>query len=488
VSGRPPDVVLGLDLGTSAVKAMLLDEAATVRGHAREAYPTHHPAPALTEQDPADWLAATSAAVRACLGAAGPVQVAAIGLSGHMSAPVLTAGDGAALARCHTLTDTRAETNLAADLQTAIEARTGNRCAAYFTLPKLLWWQRHHPDLLARTAAVLAPKDFLRGWLTGSHATDPTDAGNMLLFEPVERRWIPDLARTAGLDPAVLPPLVEPTAIAGHLRPGRAAALGLPAGLPVAAGAADMAAALLGIGLRPDEIAVTIGTSATVIAPVTEIIPALLGRLTFHPGAETGSLFALGSHFNGGASLDWLRGILGGAPALDAAAELARALPPGADGVLFVPYLLGAGSPDFDPVARGGFLGLAASHGPAHLLRAMLEGVGADLCRSIDLLDPSGLRPLLLGGGGARVGPWPQLLADLAQRPVALAAAPDASTLGAALIAGVALGWFGGTLAAASRHVRGAASPLRPATPDPYAAWRPRFLAARHHARAAAAE
>jgi len=479
-----PVVVLGLDLGTSAVKAMLLDEAAAVRGQARQGYPTRHPASSLTEQDPAEWLVAARAAVLACLEAAGPVRIGAIGLSGHMSAPVLVDGEGTALAPCHTLTDTRAETDLPPALQAAIEARTGNRCAAYFTLPKLLWWQSHHPSLLARAERVLAPKDYLRAWLTGNLATDPTDAGNMLLLDPATRCWMPELARDVGIDPALLPPLSEPATFAGRLRAECAAELGLPAGLPVATGAADMAAALLGIGLGPHEIAVTIGTSATVIAPVAAAERALVGRLTFHPGAASGALYALGSHFNGGASLDWLRGVLGGDMPFQAAVEQAHALPPGAEGVLFVPYLLGAGSPDFDPAARGAFLRLAAPHGPAHLLRAVVEGVSADLCRSIDLLDPAGTQGLVLGGGGMHLSLWPQLLADLARRPVTLAATSDASTFGAALLAGVALGWFGGTPEAAARGVRGAASLLRPAPSDPYATLRLQFQSAQQQARA----
>ncbi len=479
------DVVLGIDLGTSSVKAMLLDSAAAVVGLARAPYPTRHPAAGLTEQDPADWVAAMGTAVGGCLAAAGPVRVGAIGLSGHMSAPVLVDGNGAALAPCHTITDTRAVTDLPASAREAIAAHTGNQAAAYFTLPKLLWWQREHPGLLARAACVLAPKDFLRAWLTGDLASDPTDAGNMLLLDPVARHWMPALARDAGLDPALLPKLREPAEIAGMLRADRAAALCLPPGIPVATGAADMAAALLGIGLGADEIAVTIGTSATVIAPVAEVAPALLGRLTFHPGVAPGAPFALGSHFNGGACLDWLRTILGGAEALAAAAEQALAVPPGAEGALFVPYLLGAGSPDFDPAARGAFLGLAASHGPAHLLRALVEGISADWCGSFDLLDPGARRGLVLGGGGAKLHLWPQLLADLARRPVTLAATPDASTLGAALLAGVALAWFGGTLAGAARHVRATAPALLPATPDTYAAFRHQFRIAQQQARQA---
>jgi xylulokinase len=197
------------------------------------------------------------------------------------------------------------------------------------------------------------------------------------------------------------------------------------------------------------------------------------------------ALFALGSHFNGGACLDWLRTILGGAEALAVAAERALAVPPGAEGALFVPYLLGAGSPDFDPAARGAFLGLAASHDPAHLLRALVEGVSADLCGSFDLLDPGAQRSLVLGGGGANITMWPQLLADLARRPVTLAATPDAATLGAALLAGVALGWFGGTLAGAARQVRATAPALQPATPDPYTGFRHRFAMAQQQARQA---
>jgi xylulokinase len=466
--------VLGVDIGTSAVKAMLLDAAGVVRGMGRQTYPTRHDAPGLSEQSPRDWLKAATDAIRQAVAAHAPT-VAAISLGGHMSAPVLIGAAGEPLAACHIITDSRAETDLPPDCHAGIEARTGNKCAAYFSLPKLLWWRRHDPDVLERARHVLAPKDFVALWLTGVAASDPSDSGNMLLLDPVSRRWMPDLARAAGLDPTLLPPLAEPGALLGHLRPEVADALGLPSGVPVAMGASDMAAALLGAGIAGDEIAVTIGTSATVIAGADGIDARLTGRLTFHPGAAPGALFVLGSHFNGGACLDWLSGILGGPERLRAAARAAET-PQAADPPLFIPYLLGAGSPDFDPAARGAFLGLAASHGPADLLRAVVQGITADLCLSLDLIDPDGRRPIVLAGGGANLRIWPQIMADLAARPVTLATTADASTKGAALLAGVSLGWFGGTVAEAARRARDPGASFTPGGPSDL---RRRFNAAR---------
>ncbi|MCX5512732.1 xylulokinase [Kaistia algarum] len=476
--------VLGIDIGTSSVKALLIDAEARVVGVGRGAYPTAQPAPGLSEQDPEDWKSAAIVAVRAALAGA-EARVEAISFSGHMSAPVLLGEDGAALAACHTIADQRSVGEIAlidAALTADIAARTGNFPAAHLTLPKLLWWKRHHPEIFARTRFVLMPKDYLRLWMTGDIAADPTDSGNSMLFDASRRDWAEDLAKRAGIGAARLPRLREPGEIAGALLPGPAEALGLAAGLPVVTGAADMAAMLLGSGVDlAGDVAVTIGTSANVIAGLSRVEPSLIGAMNVEPGLAPHELYAIGSHFGGGGALGWLAGLLSGAerpdPAVLAPVSLtAEGIALGSEGLIFLPYLSGGGSPSFDPAARGAFLGLAMKHGSAHMLRAIVEGVTCDLGASLDLF--AGLAPrrrILFSGGGSRIAFWPQLLADMSGLPVVNASASDASALGAALIAGVGIGWFGDSFSAARALVAPKGPAFEPRPTEATAELRRRF-------------
>lgn len=464
-----------MDLGTSSAKALLADRNGAVIASARKSYPTYQPGEGLSEQRAEDWLTACSDAVKACLETAGGVGVGvgveAIALSGHMAAPVLLSEDGEVLAPVHTITDRRAwheAESIPADVVAAIAARTGNLPATHFVLPKLLWWSKHEPDLWSKTAAVLAPKDFVRLRLTGETATEPTDAGSMLLFDPQTWRWDEDLAESTGVGQGRLPQLLPSRAIAGGLSRDAARILGLTAGLPVVAGAADMATALLGTGVDPmTEVAVTIGTSATVIAGIKAVDAALVGQLTFHPDLAEKSIFVLGSHFGGGGALAWLADLVGSGQAsghepLAALAEAAATVPAGADGLLFLPYLSGADSPHFDPAARGAFLGLSTRHGREHLLRAIVEGVSADLCASIALMSPTPRKRIRFAGGGARIPFFAETLADLAGLPVAVSAESDSSAVGAALLAGLAVGWFDGDLATARAAADRSLGEIRP--------------------------
>lgn len=448
-------VVLGLDVGTSSVKAVLVDPDAHLVASGRAGYPTRQPIDGRSEQDPEDWRRAAIVAIRDCINGQS-VRVEAISLSGHMSAPVLVDEAGNPLGPCHTITDRRSASEIAALPEKIVQALvtlSGNLPATHLILPKLLWWKRHHPEIWARTRTVLMPKDWLRHWLTGELATDPTDAGNSMLFDATHWSWSRDMAEGAGIDPDKLAPLRETQSEAGRLLAGPAAALGLPEGLPVIVGAADMAATLLGTGIDlVYDVALTIGTSATVVAGLTKIEPSLVGAMNINPYMEQGQLYAIGSHFGGGGALNWLASLITGDEQPDPAwvartAANAAAIEPGSEGLVFLPYLSGAGSPAFDPQARGAFLGLSMKHGRAHMLRAIVEGVTTDVAASIGALarvQPR--RRIIFSGGGSRIPFWSQILADVTGLPVQSSMAADASALGAGLIAGVGIGWFGGSL------------------------------------------
>ena len=462
--------VMGIDIGTSSVKAVIVDGAARVLASGRCAYPTRQPRDGWSEQDPDDWVRAAIAACRAAI-AGFDGKIEAIALAGHMSAPVLVGGDGRPLGPCHTITDRRSAAEaerFEPELVAALASSSGNLPATHLILPKLLWWRDHHPDLWAATRAVLMPKDFVRLFLTDRIASDPTDNGNTMLFDPVRWVWSETLPQRAGIDPEKLAPLLASEAIAGGLTANAAAALGLSAGIPVVTGAADMAATLLAAGIDlADDVALTIGTSATVIAGLSRVEPALLGAMNINVSLEPGVLYAIGSHFGGGGALNWLASLATGLAEPDPSwfgpvtAE-ASLVPEGSEGLIFLPYLSGAGSPHFDVEARGAFLGLAMKHGRGHMLRAIVEGVTADVAASIDLLASVGVRKrIVFTGGGSRIPFWTQLLADVTGLPVVNSAAADASALGAALVAGIGIGWYGGDYAVARALVapRGALVP-----------------------------
>ena len=480
--------VLGIDIGTSSVKAVLVDREAHVLASGRAAYPTRQPRDGWSEQEPQDWIAAAVAATRAAL--AGRAEtIEAISLSGHMSAPVLVDGEGKPLGPCHTITDRRSAAEaeaVPADIVAALAASSGNLPATHLILPKLLWWKEHHPEIWARTAAILMPKDVVRHFLTGIAGSDPTDSGNTMLFDPVRWDWNRPLAEAAGIDPGKLAPLTASEAIAGPLLPSAAALLGLPAGIPVVTGAADMAATLLVTGIDlADDVALTIGTSATVIAGLSRVEPALLGAMNINVSLDRGVLYAIGSHFGGGGALNWLASVATGAAEPDPAwfgpvtAE-AAGVPRGSEGLVFLPYLSGAGSPAFDTEARGAFLGLSMKHGRGHMLRAIVEGVTTDVAESIALLASVGARKrIVFTGGGSRIPFWTALLADVTGLPVVNSAVADASALGAGLIAGVGIGWFDGSFAVARGLVAPRATAVPAADPASGTALAARFRRAR---------
>lgn len=460
-------VALGLDLGTSAAKALALDESGRVRARGAAAYPTHAPEPGVVEHDPRDWWRAACAALRRCLEAAEtPLEPAALGFSGHMSAVAPLDRRGRPLRRALTIADARGAeeaARLEARFGDAIAAATGNAPLTAFALPKWLWLQRHEPELFARAARLLGAKDYLRLRATGTVGSEPSEAGNTLLLDLRRRRWNRSLLEALELPPKLLPPLGESLAWAGELTPEAAAELGLPAGLPCIAGLADMAASVLGSGLaRDDQLAVTLGTSGQLTRLVEAPDPALLGSFTYHPHALPGRAYAMASILGGGLALQWFAGVLASlsdddeARALERLVAAAADAPPGARGVLFVPHLVGRGSPGFDPQRSAAFLHLARAHRGGDLARAVLEGVAFSVRQCLEELERAhgAAGELRLGGGGARGRLWRTILADALQRPLHPLAERDAGPLGTAWAVAHALGWAPELPAAVATGVR----------------------------------
>jgi xylulokinase len=430
VSGR---WTLGIDVGTTSVKALILDEAGDVVDSAAAHHGISDDANRV-EVDPDRWWESLRRAVRAL---AVPLdKVAAVGFSGNMSSVVLVDDGLVPLRPAILLADTRGAEQLATlpdDVTASIVDASGNVPETVFSLSSLLWLRDHEPDTLQASASWLSSKDFLRARLTGTVMTEPTDAGNSLLLR--DGTWDDSLIAALRLPRRIFPPLTSAEAGAGVVTAAAAEATGLPVGIPVAVGAGDVAAALVGSGgLAADQLAVSLGTSATLMAALGDqrLAPRALNKLTVHADAD-GGVFALGSLLTGGLALNWLRDSLGTTALAAAGSE-----PPVGE-LFFLPYLAGSGSPDFVPEMRGTVYGITPATRPEHLVTALMEAISFDIAELIDAVGGD-YRRIVLSGGGSRLPAWPQVLADVTGIPVTRFDAPDLSAIGAAVLAWRLLG------------------------------------------------
>ncbi len=458
---------LGIDVGTSGTKTIAIDADGQVLASSSAAYPLQTPRRGWVEQDPADWWRAVCSTVRDVTdhlpGGAG--SVAAVGLSGHMSSLVALDHGGSPLRPCITVADGRgAEESewLAAHFGPRIERLVGGPPGTSDVAPKLLWLKAHEPAVYARMATFVAAKDYVRLLLSGHLATEPTDAGNTLFLDLQRRQWDVDLYVDMGLDPAKLPPLVGTTDVVGGVTPAAAAATGLVAGTPVVAGGADMATSVTGTAaVASGVVAVTIGTSAQVTTSVQGLLPGARGRISFHPHAAPNLLYVMGSIFGGGIALRWLAGAFGeerelgrlGDRYFDKLSKQAALSTAGSEGAIFLPFLVGSGSPDFDPVVQASFLGLSLATGRPQLVRAVLEGVAYNIRECVDVLRELGIpvQRVHLAGGGAASPAWRGIVAGVLGLQVHPTRVRDASPLGAAALAAVGMGAFADVPAAARR-------------------------------------
>lgn len=410
---------VGIDLGTSGVKALLMDEDQRVIGQAHAGLELSRPHPGWSEQAPQDWVAAAGAALDRLHAAHDLSAVRGIGLSGQMHGAVCLDAQGEVIRPAILWNDTRASAE-AATLDNIPDFRdiSGNIVFAGFTAPKLLWMARREPALAARVARVLLPKDYLRLWLTGDYATDLSDASGTSWLDVGARRWSGRLLEHAGMAPAQMPDLVEGNAPSGALRVGLRDRWGMSGAVIVAGGAGDNAATAVGMGLvRPGQGFVSLGSSGVIFTATDRFLPAPATATHAFCHALPGRWHQMGVTLAAAAALDWLAGILG-ASAADLVAEAGPPRAPGA--ALFLPYLSGERTPHNAPDARGLFAGLSAASGRADLTRAVLEGVSFALAGSLAALREAGGAPEALWavGGGARSENWLRILANALDLPI----------------------------------------------------------------------
>jgi xylulokinase len=416
------EALVGIDVGTSGVKALALSPTGEVLARVEREYPLSTPRAGWAEQDPEDWWAATQSALDE-LG----VEPASIGLSGQMHGLVVLDGEGRVLRPAILWNDQRTgaeceEIEARVGLDRLIEL-TGNRALTGFTAPKLLWLRNHEPHTFTRIRHVLLPKDYVRFRMSGEHAIDVADASGTLLFDVGNRRWSEDVLEALELPRDWLPDAHECTEVAA---------------------AGDQAAGALGVGVdRPGALSVVLGTSGVVFAALPGYRPEPEARLHTFCHAVPGTWHAMGVMLSAAGSLQWLRRALGGAP-YEALLEDAEAWEPGTERLLFQPYLQGERTPHADPDARGAFVGLTSRHDRGALVRATLEGVAYGLRDSLELLRSLGVEAEAgrVSGGGARSELWLRIVASVLGLPLERTEVEEGAAYGAALLGGVKAGVF----------------------------------------------
>ena len=438
---------LGIDVGTGGTRAVLVNRSGQVIAScASEHAPIHSEHIGWAEQDPADWWRASREAIRGVLAQAriAPREIESVGLTGQMHGCVMLDANGEvlrpALIWCDQRTQPECDWLEAKIGRKHLIELTANPALPNFTLTKLLWVRDHQPELFARIAHVLCPKDYVRYMLTGEFAIDMQEASGTLLLDVPNRRWSTEVAEAAGIPMSWLPRLFEGPEICSRISDAGASASGLETGTPVVAGAGDQGAGAVGMGIvSSGSVSATIGTSGVVFASTDK--PALdpLGRLHTFCHAAPGLWHVMGVTNGAGLSLRWFRDTFAKGVDYDALTNEASTVPAGSDGLLWAPYLFGERTPHLDPLARAAFVGLTASHTRGHCVRAVMEGVAFSLRDTFTLFQELKIpvTRIRLGGGGARSPLWQQIQADIYGQPVEILAAEEGGAFGAALLAGV---------------------------------------------------
>jgi xylulokinase len=490
-------LVLGIDVSTTATKAILVDAVGGVRGVGSSGYRFSVPRPLWSEQDPDLWWDGTIAAVGSVMASTGTTgsDIDAIGLTGQMHGLVVLDAADRVLRPAILWNDQRTAAECDA-IRTAVGperliAVTGNDALTGFTAPKLVWVRDHEPEVWRSVRHVLLPKDYVRFRLSGDHATDKADGAGTILFDLAARDWSGEILDALRIERSWMPPTREGPEVTGEVSGAAAEATGLRAGTPIVAGGGDQSANAVGVGVvAPGEMALSLGTSGVVFAATDQPVFERQGIVHAFCHAVPGRWHMMSVMLSAGGSLRWFRDALAPGvdfgPLIEAAGDVEAA----ADGLFFMPYLTGERSPHPDPYARGAFVGLTVSHDRRHLTRAVIEGVAFGLRDGLDLMRAAGVpRPsrIRASGGGIASPLWRSILADVLETEIATVSTTEGAAYGAAILAAVGAGWFPdvetatttlvrvtpvaepGAGAAAYREVRGRFQALFPALAPTFA-------------------
>lgn len=474
------DTLLGIDLGTTGVKAALFAaDDGRVLASAFFEYPLLHPHPGWTEQNPDDWWQATVSAIRACMVDARlrgieSRDVRGVGLSGQMHGVVLLDEQGDVLRPCIIWADQRSDAQCKWITErvgaTRLIELVSNPALTGFSAPKLLWVRDNEPEIFARAKTMLLPKDYIRYRLTGIKGMEISDAAGTCLLDVKRGVWSEEVLAALELDSTLLPPVIPADTVAGTITTEVAALTDLAQGTPVAGGGADNACGAVGNGVVRSGLAlISIGTSGVVLAhadtPQVDTSGPVPRVHTFNH-AVPNAWYLMGVTQGAGLSLRWVRDNIGlperamerwaGVDAYELLAREAAFVPPGSEGLIFLPYLQGERTPHLDPYARGGWIGLTASHTRRHLVRSVLEGVAFSLKDCFGIIREQGLpiEQVRATGGGAKSALWRQIIADILGVELVTTNATEGPAFGAALLAGVASGVYPSVQAACETTVR----------------------------------
>ncbi|MBN1137077.1 MAG: xylulokinase [Anaerolineae bacterium] len=465
--------LLGIDIGTTGAKALLVTGGGKVVAGATTEYPMFTPQPLWAEQNPSDWWTATVSSTQQVLAQSGlkPGQIAGVGLTGQMHGLVLLDAQGEVLRPCIMWNDQRTAAQCEAITRQVGAANvlqlTGNPVLPGFTAPKIAWVREHEPQVYRRVAKVLLPKDYVRYRLTGDYFGEVSDASGTSLFDVGRRRWSDEMLKALQVPCEWLPEVAESPVVSARISVSAARQTGLLAGIPVVGGGGDQAAQAVGTGIVTEgTVSATIGTSGVVFAASRAYRVEPQGRLHAFCHAVPGMWHLMGVMLSAGGSFRWYRDALGdlekteagkaGRDPYDLLTEAAAQVPAGCEGLLFLPYLSGERTPYPDPNARGVFFGLTLRHGKAHLTRAVLEGVTYGLRDSLELMRDLGLsvQQVRASGGGAHSPLWRQILADLLGAEIVTVNVTEGAAYGAALLAAVGAGVYDTVLEACQAAIR----------------------------------
>ncbi len=464
---------LGIDISTTGVKALLIDTHGDVVASVTTPLSLSTPKPLWSEQDPHEWWSGATRSIRQALAQAGvsSAQVRAIGLTGQMHGLVLLDRQERVLRPAILWNDQRTGAECE-EITQKVGAKkllqiTGNRALTGFTAPKILWVRKNEPEIYAQAAHILLPKDFVRLRLTGDYAVDKADGAGMLLFDLQKRDWSDEILGILDIPRSWMPETFEGPEITGVVSTTAAAETGLQVGTPVVGGGGDQAAQAVGVGaVTPGIVALTLGTSGVIFATTSGPFVEPQGRLHAFCHAVPGAWHFMGVMLSAAGSLQWYRDNLATGLAFDDLLAPAEAIPPGSEGLFFLPYLTGERTPHPDPLARAAFVGLTVRHTKAHMTRSVLEGVAFGLRDSMELIKQASvsvnldhgesekvinhpgqsqglIQQVRVSGGGARSPLWRQILSDVMDTELVTLNTSEGAAFGAALLAGVGVGTWG---------------------------------------------
>lgn len=466
---RDHELLMTIDVGTTSVKCMLFNKYGKMISRSSESYVIISEKPNWLEQNPLDWWDATCKSIRNCLKSIRKEHIIGISFSGQMSAPVLVDKNGNPEYNSLLIADTRSTKQanfLQAYYYDCFIHSTGNEPIDAFTVTKLLWLKENMPGILNKTYRLLFPKDFIRYKLTNKMGTEPTDAGNSLLYDVKNKSWDWELIKELQIPSHIFPDIYEPSELFGYVTDEAANQTGLAAGIPIITGAADMACSQLGSGaIKEGVLTITLSTSGQIVASTPSIHQKGVGKVTFHNSVIENQLYTMGTLFTGGLGVEWGYKFLFNKnkmvkedyQKLDQLTKEMEDYLPGSNGLLFLPFLVGSATPYFDPKDRAAWVGLRLKQEKSLLLHSILEGISFNIMENVNVMKEMNIKVDLihLGAGGSKNKKWSQIISDMLGIDLITLKERDCSSLGAAIIAGVGVGVYNSFIEGVNLTVKG---------------------------------